>query len=249
MKTSNNTILITGGATGIGLALAELFIKNNNEVIICGRRAEMLDQAKEKFPQIQTKVCDLSDRNQRVDLYKRVINKFSSLNVLINNAGIQRPVDFIKGEADYDKAHEEIMINFDAVVHLSMLFIPHLLKQNESYILNVSSGLGFIPIALMPVYCASKAAVHSLTITMRHQLRNTSIKVIELIPPIVDTDLDKGERDKRGMKNKGISPEEYASETFEKLKTDINEITVGQSSNLLEAAHTNFDEVFKRMNG
>jgi uncharacterized oxidoreductase len=249
MIISGNTILITGGATGIGLALAEKFIENNNEVIVCGRREEKLREAKEKYPQIHIRICDVSTRSERVKLFDWIKENFSRLNVLINNAGIQRPVDFKKGKTDYKKAHEEIMINFDAIVHLSMLFIPHLMEQKESVIVNVSSGLGFIPIALMPVYCATKAAIHSLSMTMRHQLKNSQIKVIELIPPTVDTDLDKGERDKRGMKNKGITPEEFATEAFEKLKTGIYEITVGHSSNLFEAARTNFDEVFKRMNG
>ncbi|HEX7540822.1 MAG TPA: SDR family NAD(P)-dependent oxidoreductase, partial [Anaerolineales bacterium] len=159
MKTTDNIILITGGATGIGLALTEVFSREGNRVIICGRRKDNLISVQKIFPKIQFKVCDLADAAERQALFEWTITNFPHLNILVNNAGIQRQIDFTKGTKDLQNGDDEIQINFSAPVQLSALFIPHLMKQGEAAIVNISSGLGFIPLTIMPVYCATKAAL------------------------------------------------------------------------------------------
>jgi uncharacterized oxidoreductase len=204
MQTAGNTILITGGATGIGLSITEIFLRENNRVLICGRREKKLKEAKAKFPQLQTMVCDISDAKDSQRLFRWATSEFPEVNFLINNAGIQRQIDLTKGMEDLLKGDDEIDINFQAHVQLTALFIPHLMKQPKAAIINVTSGLGFVPLAFLPVYCATKAAMHSFTWSLRHQLRKTPIKVIELIPPTVDTELDRGARESRNQAYRGI---------------------------------------------
>ncbi|HTY90683.1 MAG TPA: SDR family NAD(P)-dependent oxidoreductase, partial [Methanocella sp.] len=209
MKTSGNTVLITGGATGIGLALAEEFVRAGNEVLVCGRTGASLASAKKKLPQIHVKQCDVSKEPEREALYAWAVASFPGLSVLVNNAGVQRMIDFRKGTEDLlchraADGEDEIEVNFRALVYLSALFTPHLMKQKDAAIVNVSSGLAFYPMAPMPVYCATKAAVHTFSLTLRQQLEGTSVKVFELIPPMVDTNLDKGARRARGQTYFGI---------------------------------------------
>src|SRR4030043_153574 len=213
MKTKGNTILITGGATGIGFSLAEAFVTADNEVIICGRRENRLKEAKNKLPRIHTRVCDLSKEKERKSLFEWVSSNFSNTNILINNAGIQRMIDFKSGTHDLFDGEDEIEINLKASVHLSAYFIPLLSKHKEAAIINVSSGLAFIPIAAMPIYCATKAAIHSFSLSLRHQLRDTSIKVFEIIPPIVDTEIFNRSTKAGEQKFKGIPPSEVAKAT------------------------------------
>lgn len=253
MKTSKNTVLITGGSTGIGLALAESFLAADNEVIVCARTEANIKSAKEKFPKLNVTRCDVAKENQREALYSWVTKEFPDTNVLVNNAGIQKRIDFRNGVADLLKARgtegtDEIDVNFKSVVYLTGLFVPDLMEKKEAAIINVSSGLGFIPIARMPIYCATKAALHSFTISLRHQLKDTSIKVFELIPPTVDTNLDKGARAAAGMKDRGIPPSEVAKAMMKGFADNELEIGVGQSANMKKGALTNFDEIFNRMN-
>lgn len=248
MQIENNTVLITGGATGIGFSLAEEFVKAGNEVIVCGRREEKLKEAKEKLPQIHTKMCDLSRDEGRKLLYEWVSSNFKNINILVNNAGIQRMVDFKKGTEELFAGEDEIEINLKAYVHLSAYFIPILSRKQEAAIVNISSGLGFIPLAIMPVYSATKAAIHSFTLSLRHQLRNTPIKVFEVIPPTVDTELDKGARSRRGQEDRGIRPEEVAKATITGLEKDEYEIAIGRAGNLKIGSKNNFDEIFHNMN-
>jgi uncharacterized oxidoreductase len=249
MKTSGNTILITGGATGIGLSLAEVFLKEGNRVIICGRRKENLVQAQCKFPEIQFKVCDVSDAKDRYSLYEWVIANYPVLNVLVNNAGIQRQVDFTKGAEDLLNGDDEIQINFNAPVQLSALFIPHLMKFKEAAIVNISSGLGFVPLTIVPVYCATKAAIHSFSWSLRHQLRNSSVKVFEVIPPTVDTELDRGARGRRSQEYRGIPADEVAAATLAGLSKDEFEIAIGQAQGLRGGTRQESEQIFQRMNG
>jgi uncharacterized oxidoreductase len=246
MKTKNNTILITGGATGIGLALAEVFLREGNQVVICGRRKEKLLEVQGKFPDMAIKVCDVANAKDRQALFEWATDKFPNLNVLVNNAGIQRQIDLTKGPEDLLSGEDEIAINFDAPIQLSALFIPHLTKQEEAAIVNVSSGLGFVPLTMMPVYCATKAGLHSFSLSLRHQLRKTPVKVFELIPPTVDTELDHG---RRGQGYRGIPASEVAEATLVGLAKDEFEITVGQSQGLRSAISPEAEQIFQRMNG
>lgn len=249
MKTTNNTILITGGATGIGLALTEVFSREGNRVIICGRRKENLLSVQGKFPKIKFKVCDVADAGERQALFEWTIVNFPDLNILVNNAGIQRQIDFTKGTRDLLNGDDEIQINFSAPVQLSALFIPHLMKQGEAAIVNISSGLGFIPLTIMPVYCATKAALHSFSWSMRHQLRKTKVKVFEVIPPTVDTELDGGAREQRRQEYRGIPPVEVAEATLAGLRKDEYEIAVGQAQGLRAGTRQEAEQIFQRMNG
>jgi uncharacterized oxidoreductase len=242
MNLSGNTILITGGASGIGWSFAERFLSAGNEVIICGRREERLRELRDKYPKIHTRACDLADAGQRVELYEWAIGEFPSLNVLVNNAGIQRRVSLQESE-DWQDTHQEIAINFSAPVHLSRLFIPHLLKQQNPAILNVTSGLSFAPLPNVPVYCATKAALHSFTVSMRFQLEKTPVEVIEIIPPAVDTDLGGA-----GLHTFGVNVNEFADAIFEGLQRGEQEIAYGTALTSSRASREELDEISRRMN-
>ena len=245
MEVSGNTILITGGATGIGLALAELFAKSGNQVVICGRRQGRLDEAERRIPGLRAMRCDISDGKQREALYEWTCKNFGDVNVLVNNAGIQRPVDF-NGKVDIDEIDKEIGINFSAQVDLSARFIRPLSKRKEAAIINVSSGLGFVPIAAFPVYCATKAAIHSFSMSLRHQLKQTPIKVFEVIPPIVhDTEL-KGKFLERN--DRSVSAAEVASAVMDGMKNDEYEIAIGLSKSFRIGSKRDLDQAFDRMN-
>jgi uncharacterized oxidoreductase len=151
MKTSGNSVLITGGATGIGLALAEAFIKAGNKVLICGRRENRLEEAREKLPGLQIKQCDVATRESRESFCNWVKDNYRDLNILINNAGIQRGIDLTKGTKALFAGDDEIQTNFAAPIHLSAFFAPLLMKKKEAAVMNVSSGLGLVPMAFMPV--------------------------------------------------------------------------------------------------
>ena len=243
MKITKNTVLITGGATGIGFTLAQHFLKTDNEVIICGRRKEKLTEAKNKYPKLNIQVCDVTIPEDRDALFNWISSSFEGFNILINNAGIQRAVDLRKG-VDELKGEDEIEVNLKAPIILSALFIPLLLQQKEAAIINVSSGLAFVPIASMPIYCATKAAIHSYCISLRYQLRNTPIKVFELIPPTVDTELDKGRR----TSYRGIDPTKVGEATLIGVERNTYEITVGESEGIKSGSKNNFDQIFTRMN-
>jgi uncharacterized oxidoreductase len=247
VETKNNTILITGGATGIGFSLAETLVNAGNKVIICGRREGKLKEARDKLPQIQTKVCDVSREKERESLFNWVKSNFKDFNVLINNAGIQRMVNLKKGTRDLFSGENEVETNLIAPIYLSAYFIPLLLKKKESAIINVSSGLGFVPIASMPVYCATKAAVHSFTLSLRYQLRDTSIKVFEIIPPAVDTELGKGAAEE-GDEYRGIPPSEVAKATLTAIANNEYEIVVGEAKGLVMGARTNPERAFQNIN-
>ena len=230
MQTSKNTILITGGATGIGLALTEQFAPTN-KVIICGRREDKLLEAQARFPGVTIKVCDLKNERERTELVGWLTKSFPELNIMINNAGIQREVDF-RTLQDIKQVSEEVEINFITPVHLSSLLIPHLQTKPSSAIINISSGLAFTPLAIVPIYCATKAALHSYSLSLRHQLSKTNIRVFEIIPPIVETDLDKGRRDMRQQSHSGIKSEELAMQAVEAVRNDVYEAAIGFASNL-----------------
>ena len=248
MKIKDNIILITGGATGIGFALAEMFSREGNEVIVCGRRQNKLEEARRKLPGLHIRACDVSIDSERKLLFNWVKENFKGLNILINNAGIQRMVDLTRGARDLTGAEAEIQTNLMAPIWLSAYFIPMLVKQREAAIINVSSGLGFVPIAAMPVYCATKAAVHSFTMSLRHQLKDTSVKVFEVIPPMVATELGKGVGEEEEEWNRGIPPSEVATVVLESLKKDKFEIAVGEAQGLVNGSRKNPQQTFKNLN-
>ncbi|MHB8104192.1 MAG: SDR family oxidoreductase, partial [Dehalococcoidales bacterium] len=170
MKISGNAILITGGATGIGFGLAEAFLNASNKVLICGRRQAKLEEARKKLPQLQIHQCDVTLKDGRESLFNWIKNQHPDMNILINNAGVSGPIDFKKGVPEAFKSEDEIETNFKAPVYLSAYFIPLLLGKKDAAIINISSGLAFVPMASAPLYCATKAGLHSFTLALRHQL-------------------------------------------------------------------------------
>jgi uncharacterized oxidoreductase len=247
MKIDGNTILITGGATGIGFALAVDLVKKGNRVIICGRRENKLQEAKDKIPQILIKKCDVSHENERESLFNWVKDNFNELNILINNAGIQNAIDFNNGIADILKGGNEIKTNL-ASIYLTAHFVPFLLRQREAAIVNVTSGLAFVPIAAFPVYCATKAALHSFTQSLRYQLRGSSIKVFEIIPPMVNTDLGKGISGDSDDKSGGILPEEVATVALKSIEHNEYEIVIGDAKGMVEGSRKNPEKTFQDLN-
>lgn len=245
MKLTDNTILITGGATGIGLALAKRFSAEGNQVIICGRSETALRQAKDEVPALVTHVCDVADTASRRALVQWLKTDHPALNVLVNNAGIQAQRDFTANPA-VDSLDQEVAINLTAPIHLIAELLPLLRQQTQAYIVNVSSGLAFSPMADVPVYCATKAAIHSFTLSLRHQLKASGIRVIEIAPPIVDTGLGGGTRSEGAANSMMVTPEDFVSEAFAQLAEDRNEVLVGVSAKTRELGEAMFERVNNR---
>ena len=239
MKISNNKILITGGASGIGLGLTERFVKENNTVIICGRRESLLEEVAGTYPSVITRRCDLSLASEREELFRWISEKHNDLNVLINNAGIQQwmsvsDIDF------YQRAKEEISINIEAPVHLISLFNN---LKSLTTVINVTSGLSFVPLARMPVYSATKAFFHSFTLSLRHLLKTKNIEVIEVIPPALNTDLGG-----KGLHNNSPAVNEFIDAIFIQLSQGKNELSYGFSESMTKAGPDDLQKAFDRMN-
>ena len=230
MQMNGNTILITGGATGIGFSMAKYFHERGNTIIICGRREDRLEQAAEKLPGIHIFKCDLMNHNDRKALFLHVSGNFSDINMLINNAGVQRDIDLTKGIIDLDSKGDEIRINLEAPVYLSALFTKVLSGKKNAVIANVSSGLAFVPERSigMPVYCATKAAMHAFSIAQRKQLEPLGIRVIEIIPPMVESELNTEGRMNRNMQKTPnmMTSDEFAEKALEKMEQDADEIRI-----------------------
>lgn len=227
MNLSNNKILITGGASGIGLGLTERFIQENNTVIICGRRESVLDEVKAKFPSVITKVCDLSSETERKVLYEWIAENHPDLNVLVNNAGIQNWVSITDANF-YESMKAELATNIEAPLHLTSLFVN---LPSLKTVMNVTSGLAFSPFAKVPVYSATKAFFRSFTISLRHILKAKNIEVIEIIPPALNTDLGGV-----GLHDQHPSVSDFIVSIFEQLKDGNDELTFGTSSTRLNAS-------------
>jgi uncharacterized oxidoreductase len=241
MQISGNTVLITGGSSGIGLALAERFLAADNRVIITGRRESALEEARRRLPGLVTQVSDSGSASDREKLVAALSERFPALNVVINNAGIQRKVDLLQNEP-WAATREEIAINLEGPMHLASLFLPHLRAQARPVLINVSSGLAFVPLAVAPVYSATKAALHSFTLSLRHQLRETPVTVIEVIPPAVHSNLG-------GSHAFGVPTAEYADSVMQQLAEGRLEVTYQFSAKGSQASRAETDELFKLLNG
>ncbi|SES76290.1 uncharacterized oxidoreductase [Salinibacillus kushneri] len=241
MNISGNTILITGGSAGIGLALAKRFLETDNKVIIVGRRKEKLNEAKAKYPKLHTKVCDVSKEDDRKVLFESVKKEFPNLNVLVNNAGIQQRVNLLKADQNWDYYRKEISINVDGPIHLSMLFTPLITQQESGAIINISSGLALRPGVWVPIYSATKAAIHSYTTSLRLQLSQSNVDVIEILPPAVNTDLGGS-----GLHTMGAPLDEFADSIFERIKQGDLEIGYGDAEKRLHASKEEIDEGTKQ---
>jgi uncharacterized oxidoreductase len=244
MKTTGNTILITGGGSGIGRGLAEAFHALGNQVIIAGRRRQLLDETTAASAGMKSLTLDIEDPAAIRSFAALMALQFPALNALINNAGIMRaekfPMDSITD------AEAIVATNLLGPVRLTAALLPHLQKQAHSVVMNVSSGLAFVPIAFTPTYCATKAAIHSYTQSLRYQLQGTTTEVLELIPPYVATDLMNGASDPRAM-----PLDKFIAEVMEILKAvpASGEICVENVKGLRFAAESgHYDAAFKGLN-
>ncbi len=241
-------VLITGGATGIGYAMAEAFLEAGSEVLICGRREAKLIEAQKRHPEFHLKVCDVAEDKDRRSLFEWATSNFGDLNALVNNAGIQRDIDLTKGIDEITSGQDEIKINLEAPIYLSALFIPFLAKKKDAAIINVSSGLGFVPAVKMPIYSATKAGVHAYCMTLRQQVLKLGIKVYEVIPPTVDSELNKEGRMKRHMAAPELKPKEFVSAVMKGLQQDDPEIGYGMTAGFKTASRADLDKSFQMMN-
>jgi uncharacterized oxidoreductase len=200
MIITGNTILITGGGSGIGRGLAEAFQAAGNRVIITGRRREVLEETVAANPGMSFQTLDVEDPVAIRAFAAQIVRDFPGLNVLINNAGIMRPETVVADPVDLSVADATITTNLLGPLRMTAALLPHLRKQPKATIINVTSGLAFVPRFDFATYCATKAALHSSTQSLRHELRKTSVEVLELAPPLVATDLKPGQReDPRAM--------------------------------------------------
>ncbi len=220
MKLAGNTIFITGGGSGIGRGLAEALHKLGNKVIISGRRKDHLAATIKANSGMQSVELDVADPASIAAVAKKLIADYPELNVLINNAGIMQ-IDDAAGVVDEAVLVPTVMTNLLGPIRMTSALIDHLKKQTTATVINVSSGLAFTPLAMTAVYCATKAAVHSYTLSQRYQLKGSSVTVLELAPPWVQTDLLGGKSDPRAM-----PLQEFIDETMTVLATNATEILV-----------------------
>jgi uncharacterized oxidoreductase len=245
MKLTGNTILITGGGSGIGRGLAEAWQAAGNEVIIAGRRKEVLEATVAANPGMNYLTLNIEDPAAIKAFAAQVAATYPKLNVLVNNAGIMRPENVLEGQNLAD-AEAIVTTNLLGPIRLTAALLPLLRKQSQSTVVNVSSGLAFVPLAITPTYCATKAALHSYTCSLRYQLKDTTTEVLEIIPPYVQTDLLGGAEDPRAMPLK-----DFLEQTMEIFNTQPTPL-----ENCVENAHRlrfaeskgQFDAVFKGLN-
>ncbi len=246
MNISGNTILITGGGSGIGRGLAEALRKLDNLVVIAERGQQALDKTTAANPGIRSIVMDITDPAGTFAFAKEVVDRFPTMNVLINNAGIMHAENLAADPVDLANMEAIVATNLLGPMRLTAALLPHLKRQDSATIMNVSSGLAFVPLTLTPTYCATKAAHHSYTQSLRFQLKGTSVEVLELIPPYVATDLMGGAKDPRA-----IPLNAYIAETMAILKTQPTpeEICVEPVKRLRFAAEDgHYKGVFEGMN-
>ncbi|AOR69937.1 short-chain dehydrogenase [Burkholderia stabilis] len=233
MKPSGNTIFITGGTSGIGRALAIALERRGNKVIVAGRRKALLDEIAQQHPNIDTVELDVGDGTQIRAVAARLIERYPALNVVINNAGIM-PFDDAGGPLDDEQAVRLVDTNLLGPVRVSAAFVEHLKRQPDATIINNSSVLAYVPLAATALYSATKAAIHSYTLSQRFALRDTSVRVLEIAPPWVDTDLVHKSGDPRAM-----PVDAFVAETLTLLETATTEIVVEAARPLRDNAGPN----------
>ncbi len=248
MNITGNTILITGGGSGIGRGLAEAFNKAGNQVIIAGRRKQAMEETTAANPGMKSLTLDIESPQAIRDFGGRIAKEFPSLNVVIHNAGIMRPENLQAPADESADAESMVTTNLLGPIRLTAALLPLLRRQARSTIMTVSSGLAFLPLAMTPTYCATKAAIHSWTLSLRWQLKKTTTEVIELIPPYVQTQLmgPQQAEDPRAM-----PLEDFVKEVMQILKSQpaVTEVCVERVKPLRFAAESGkFDATFNGLN-
>src|SRR6202795_964902 len=232
MKLTSNTILITGGGSGIGYELTKQLTALGNTILITGREQAKMDRAKATFPKAHTFRSDVSDPKAIASLYEEVTRQFPDLNILINNAGIMRKINVHAKGGSLEDITREIEINLSGPIRMVKQFLPHLKTKSNAAIMNVSSSLAFVPLPISPVYCATKAGLHSFTESLRVQLQNTKVKVFDLTPPAIQTEL-LGDFDLEDLKGASIMKvEDMVKVAVKGIQTDRFEIRPGQANQL-----------------
>jgi uncharacterized oxidoreductase len=243
MKLTGNTIVITGGTSGIGRELVQRFLALGNRVVTCGRRKDRLEELRAGSTDLSVFTCDVSVEAQRTEFAEWVRTEHPGANVLVNNAGVQLVMDFTR-PLDLAKIRMEVETNFIAPAHFISLFVPLLAKKEGAAIVNISSGLAFSPLAYVPVYCATKAAIHSLSLSLRRQVRDLGIMVYEIAPPGVDSELGP-ERWQKGQTSHGGMPVvEFVAAMLKALEADLPEAAIGQA----EGMRAKREGLFEAMN-
>jgi uncharacterized oxidoreductase len=243
---TGNTILITGGASGIGRALAEAFHAKGNDVIISGRNEKGLKEVTSKNPGISSLPLDITDKASIETFAADAISKYPAINVLINIAGIMRMEDVAGAPSDVDTAEATIATNLLGTIRATAALLPHLLKQKDSTLITVSSGLAFVPMTVTPTYSATKAAIHSYSMSLREQLKKTSVKVVEIVPPYVQTGLLS---EQQANDPNAMPLDAFIAETMTLLEKGDDEVVVEACKPLRFAAENgNLAEIMKKLN-
>ena len=245
MQIKGNTILITGGGSGIGRGLAEAFHSEGNAVIIAGRRKQVLDEVVAANPGMSAEVLDIENPDAIKAFGADLIAKYPALNAVLHNAGIMKNEDVKQGRTE--DAEATIATNLLGPIRLNAALLPHLLRQPSATVMTVTSGLAYVPLSMTPTYCATKAAIHSWTQSLRFQLRDTSVQVIEIIPPYVQTEL-MGDRQKNDPMAMPLA--DYLRETFAVLRDqpDVQEVVIDRVKPLRLAAQSDYEGFFKTFN-
>lgn len=242
MDLTGNTVLITGGTAGIGFGLAERLIRKGNTVIVCGRQEQKLQEAKDQLPGLITRISDVTSEKDRQSLFEWVTTHYPDVNVLVNNAGILRRFDLLQTDAanDWHYYGKEITSNMDGPIHLSMMFAQPISKKRNGAIINITSGLAFTPDPYASIYSATKAAIHSFSISLRYQLSETPVEVIEIAPPLVNTS---------GHQTTAVPLDEFLDGILKGIEDGKSEIGYGATEKSFRMSRDEIDEAVTNIFG
>jgi len=243
MNLNSKTALVTGGGSGIGLSIANALLSKGVTVIICGRNKAKLEKAKQQHPELEIEECDITNSDHIQKLVETLNQKFGGIDILVNNAGVFEQVNYTNSNGSFESQQREIDIDFTGPIQMIHSFLPMLKTKKEAAIVNVSSGLAFVPLTLAPIYCASKAGLHAWTRSFRYQMANTSVKVFELMPPLVETEMVDQFKGQKMMQ-----PDNVAKDMIKGLIADKFEITPGQASQLKMMSRLAPNFIFKALN-
>ena len=229
MNAHGNTVLVTGGASGIGLAIAQAFSERGNRVLISGRSREKLAEAKRANPEFHVFQCDITQPDQVRTMFEAIAEQHADLNILVNNAGVALSSAFLYDDGVLAKAQREVETNLLGTLRVTKAGLPLLLRKGDAAIMTISSAVALVPLPASAIYSATKAALHSFSISLRHQLRGTHVRVFEVMPPTVDTEMG------RNIGGRRLSPRDVARAVIAGFQRDTYEIRMGPAKALYAA--------------